>query len=238
MNNVAIIPARGNSVRIPNKNIRNFCGKPMIAYSIELALKSNLFERVIVSTDNQEIAKLSMSYGAEVPFIRPDELADDYTGTSDVIAHAVTELEKQGDILDLVCCIYATAPFLELDYLNEGLNQLKASSSKRCSFSVGKFNYPVQRAFTIDAEKNLLPLEINSLAARSQDLEEVYHDAAQFYWASAKDYQDGSANFFSSDAIPIILPKYLVQDIDDEDDWKRAELMYIALHCDNETTDC
>jgi len=229
MKNVAIIPARGGSVRIPRKNIRLFCGKPIIAYSIELAIKSELFDRVIVTTDDKEIASVAKQYGAETPFERPVNLADAYTGTNDVISHAVKELKQLGNEFDYVCCIYATAPLIDISYLKEGLNRLNKTDNKRYSFAVTKFDYPVQRSFTIDENESITMLQPETLNTRSQDLPVVYHDAGQFYWAKAEAYLNDEVNFFSPLSIPIVLPKYLVQDIDDEDDWQRAELMYQAI---------
>jgi len=234
MINVAIIPARGGSKRIHKKNIREFCGKPIIAYSIEAAINSGMFERVIVSTDNHDIADIAKKYGAEIPFMRPLSLADDHTGTNDVVVHAIEALEAEGQEVGYVCCIYATAPFLQKEFIQRGLAQLQSADNKKYAFSVCKFNYPVQRSFTIeDTEKNVTLLEPESIGARSQDLPEVFHDAGQFYWGAAEDFVsiiDGG--MFSRFSIPIVLPNYLVQDIDDEGDWRRAEYMYRALMAD------
>ncbi|NQZ22277.1 MAG: pseudaminic acid cytidylyltransferase [Colwellia sp.] len=238
MINVAVIPARGGSKRIHKKNIREFCGKPIIAYSIEAAINSGLFDRVIVSTDDRDIVDISKKYGAEVPFIRPLTLADDHTGTNDVVIHAIKALEAEGEKIAYVCCIYATAPFLQKEFIQRGLEQLQAAENKHYAFSVCKFNYPVQRSFTIESnERNITLLEPESIGARSQDLPEVFHDAGQFYWGLAQDFVnliDGG--MFSPFAIPIVLPNYLVQDIDDEGDWRRAEYMYKALMADIEGT--
>ncbi|OUR60371.1 pseudaminic acid cytidylyltransferase [Colwellia sp. 39_35_sub15_T18] len=234
MLNIAIIPARGGSKRVLKKNIRDFCGKPIIAYSIEAALASGLFDRVIVSTDDDEIASVAKEYGAEIPFMRPKELADDYTGTNDVVVHAIKALEQTGQSINYVCCIYATAPFLQPCYLKQSLKQLKVTTYKHYAFSVTKFNYPVQRSFTLEGvQNNISLLEPESIGARSQDLAEVFHDAGQFYWALAHDFVNiKGGGVFSDFSIPIVLPNYLVQDIDDEDDWRRAEYMYQALQHD------
>lgn len=238
MINVAIIPARGGSKRIPKKNIRNFCGKPIIAYSIEAALDSGVFERVIVSTDDNEIATIAKQFGAEVPFIRPASLSDDHTGTNDVIVHAIKSLQQQGVDIGFVCCIYATAPFLQSNFILNGLEQLKSDNSKRFSFSVCKFNYPVQRSFTIEPSSDVSSkgeiklISPQYIGERSQDLPKVFHDAGQFYWALAEDFINSDNGMFSKVSIPIALPSYLVQDIDDEDDWRRAEYMYKALMAD------
>jgi len=234
MINIAVIPARGGSKRIHKKNIRDFCGKPIIAYSIEAAVNSGVFDRVIVSTDDQDIADISKKYGAEIPFIRPQELADDYTGTSDVVVHAIKELAAKGENIGYVCCIYATAPFLQLEFIQRGLAQLKAAENKSYAFSVCKFNYPVQRSFTIETpERNVTLLAPELIDSRSQDLPEVFHDAGQFYWALAQDFINVKGKgVFSHFALPIVLPSYLVQDIDDEEDWRRAEYMYQAFVLD------
>ncbi|WP_160060468.1 pseudaminic acid cytidylyltransferase [Psychromonas sp. L1A2] len=235
MSNIAIIPARGGSKRISNKNIKLFCGKPIIAYSIEAALQSGVFDAVLVSTDSEAIANIAKQYGAEVPFIRPDYLADDHTGTTDVIEHAITEWQNLGNKINLACCIYATAPFLQKKYIVDAINRLKAHATKRSAFTVCKFNYPIQRSFTIESsDSNVTPVDASSLPKRSQDLPDVYHDAGQFYIAKADDFLNQSFNIFSETSIPIILPHYLVQDIDDQDDWRRAEYMYQAFIADNE----
>ncbi|WP_166371144.1 pseudaminic acid cytidylyltransferase [Psychromonas sp. SA13A] len=230
MKNIAIIPARGGSKRIPHKNIKLFCGKPIIAYSIEVALKSKLFDAVLVSTDDEEIATVAKKYGAEVPFMRPEHLADDYTGTTEVIKHAIEEYQGMRHIINFACCIYATAPFLQEQTILEATSQLVDHPSKRTAFTACKFNYPIQRSFTIDfPEQNVKPIDESSLTKRSQDLPSVYHDAGQLYIAKAEDFLNGTFNIFSDTSIPIILPHYLVQDIDDEDDWIRAEYMYQAF---------
>jgi N-acylneuraminate cytidylyltransferase len=233
MKNIAIIPARGGSKRIPNKNIKNFCGKPIIAYAIETALKSGVFEHVIVSTDDKQIADIARQYGAQVPFMRPSSLADDYTGTTDVIEHAIQAWQTMGHDVDLVCCIYPTAPFLQKEYIVKAIEALKTKTHKNSAFTVCKFNYPIQRSFTLESvDNNVTPIDESALPKRSQDLPTVYHDAGQFYIASANDFLNRSFNVFSSDSIPIILPHYLVQDIDEPDDWIRAEYMYQAFMLD------
>ena len=218
---VAVIPARGGSKRVPRKNIKEFYGKPLIAYSIGVALESKLFDRVIVSTDDSEIAEVSRRYGAEVQ-IRPKELADDYTGTAEVIDYVLDNLDKEYDYL---CTIYATAPLLQSKYLIEGLEKLKNSTAIN-AFSATSMPFPIQRTFKIDNGrcKMFTPQYYNS---RSQDLEEAYQDAGQFYWS--KIGQKSNEIFFGKDSIPIILPRYLVQDIDTLEDWERAEIMYRVL---------
>ena len=224
---LAVIPARGGSKRIPRKNIRPFCGKPMIAWSIEAAMKSNVFDRIIVSTDDDEIASVAISYGAEVPFRRPEALSDDHTGTIPVIAHATKWQTENDSAPDQVCCIYATAPFLTAQVLSEGLDILIRQNCEYV-FPVTSFGFPIQRAVRITEAGRSEMLYPDQFSKRSQDLEEVYHDAGQFYWGLSSAWTQQAA-IFSADAVPMILPRYRVQDIDTLDDWRRAELMFEAL---------
>jgi len=219
--NIAIIPARGGSKRIPKKNIKEFCGKPLITYSIETALNSKLFEKIIVSTDSKEIADIALKCGADVQ-MRPSELSDDFTGTWDVIEYVLDTLE---DRYEYVCTIYATAPFLQQEYLKEGFEKLKNSDACR-SFSVTSMSFPIQRTFKITNERCEMfwPENYNK---RSQDLEEAYQDAGQFYWEKIGCKSENI--FFGKDSIPIVLPRHLVQDIDTMEDFIRAELMYKAI---------
>ena len=223
---VAIIPARGGSKRIPRKNIKDFFGKPLIAYSIEVALKSKLFDKVIVSTDDEEIAKIAVEYGAIVPFIRPKELSDDFTGTGAVVNHALEYLKKQGEVHDFVCTIYATAPFLDEKYLIEGFEKLKNSNAKN-AFSCTSMPFPIQRTFKITQNERCEMFWSENFTKRSQDLEEAFQDAGQFYWTNLNIKSDEI--IFGKDSIPIVLPRHLVQDIDTLEDWIRAEFMYEAL---------
>ena len=224
---VAIIPARGGSKRIPRKNIKLFHGKPLIAYSITAALKSNLFEKVIVSTDDEEISKIAREYGAMVPFIRPVELSDDFTGTGAVISHALEYLKEQGENYDFVCTIYATAPFLDEKYLIEGFNKLKNSNAKN-AFSCTSMPFPIQRTFKITSDERCEMFWPENFMKRSQDLEESFQDAGQFYWTNLN--IDSTEIIFGKDSIPIRLPKFLVQDIDTLEDWVRAEFMYESIN--------
>ena len=224
---VAIIPARGGSKRIPRKNIKNFLGKPIIAYSIEAALESKLFEDVIVSTDNEEIAEVAKKYGALVPFIRPKRLADDFTGTADVVAHSISWLKENGRIYDYVCTIYATAPLLQPEYLIEAFNKLHNSDAIN-AFSITSMPFPIQRTFKINYDNRCEMFWPENFTKRSQDFEEAYQDAGQFYWTKTRSEQ--KRNMFDIDSIPIIIPRYLVQDIDTLEDWTRAELMYQVLN--------
>jgi pseudaminic acid cytidylyltransferase len=220
---VAIIPARGGSKRIPKKNIRDFHGKPLIAYSIETALESNLFDRVVVSTDSEEIAKVAKRYGAEVQ-IRPPELADDYTGTDEVIEYVLKNLDEE---FAFVCTIYATAPLLQSKYLIEGFEKLKNSRAVN-AFSATSMPFPIQRTFKIENGRCQMFFP-EHYYSRSQDLEEAYQDAGQFYWKKLGIKSDEI--MFGRDSIPIILPRHLVQDIDTLEDWKMAEIMYeVASH--------
>lgn len=224
---IAVIPARGGSKRIPRKNIRDFCGKPIIAYSIEQALKSNLFDHVIVSTDDEETASVAREYGAETPFIRPDNISDDFTGTNAVVKHAINWYQKHNQAVSFACCIYATAPFLQANFLREGHDKL-INSNKSFAFSVTSFPFPIQRAIRINNQGQIDAFYSEYINSRSQDLEAAYHDAGQFYWGKAEAFLQNVLTF-SSSSLPIILPRYLVQDIDTQEDWVRAEVMFKSL---------
>lgn len=224
-NSVAIIPARGGSKRIPKKNIKLFHGKPLIAYSIETALKSNLFDEVIVSTDDEEIAKIARDFGAKTPFIRPKELSDDFTGTGAVVSHTLNFLKENGKKIDFVCTIYATAPFLQEKYLIEGFEKLSNSSAKN-AFSCTSMPFPIWRTFKITNERCEMFFPEN-FSKRSQDLQEAFQDAGQFYWTNLN--IKSNEIMFGKDSIPIIIPRYLVQDIDTLEDFVRAEFMYEAI---------
>ena len=225
--NVAVIPARGGSKRIPRKNIRKFNGKPIIAYSIEKALLSNLFDKVIVSTDDDEIKDIALQFGAEVPFKRPDRLSDDYTGTTAVVAHAVKWLENQGKTLNAVCCIYSTAPLLDLKYLKTSYNIFNTGNWDYV-FSAAEYIYPVERSFKVLDNGSLKMLLPENLNKRSQDLTTTYHDAGQFYWGTFEAWVENRPVFSERSTI-IKLPSYRTADIDTKEDWKRAELMYEVL---------
>jgi len=181
---IAVIPARGGSKRIPRKNIKPFCGKPMIAYSIEAALASGCFDQVIVSTDSEEIAEISVAHGAVVPFMRPEDLSDDHTGTTPVIAHAIEWLNNTGTPPDYVCCIYATAPFVRPTDIELGLRKLEEAGCD-FAFSVTSFAFPIQRAVRITEENRVEMFTPHTFHTRSQDLAEAFHDAGQFYWGTA-----------------------------------------------------
>lgn len=229
MSCVAIIPARGGSKRIPRKNLKPFDGVPMIVRSIRTALDCGLFDQVVVSTDDQEIADVARAHGAQVPFVRPVELADDFTGTAAVIVHALSQLP----IFDYVCCIYATAPLLQARYLRQGHELLVQHPDKSFAFSVAGFGFPVQRALTLDEQGALTSLYPEFRNTRSQDLPEAYQDAGQFYWGRKEAWLRGDV-LFSPASLPVILPRHLVQDIDTLEDWKRAEYLYAALKAGGE----
>ncbi len=223
---IAIIPARGGSKRIPRKNIKDFFGKPLIAYSIEAALESKLFDKIIVSTDDAEIAEIAKKYGADIPFMRPKELSDDFTGTDDVTNHALEWFREKGETFEFVCTIYATAPLLQSKYLIEGYKALKDSTAIN-AFSATSMPSPIQRTFKVNDDGRCEMFTPEHYMARSQDLEEAYQDAGQFYWT--KTDQASDEIMFGKDSIPIILPRHLVQDIDTMEDWQRAEIMYSVL---------
>lgn len=224
---VAIIPARGGSKRIPRKNIKPFCGKPMIAWSIEAAQRTGCFDQIIVSTDDEEIREVALQYGASVPFLRPVNLSDDYTGTIPVIQHAIEWLSAQGYQVELVCCIYATAPFVKENDLLEGLSLMSAPTVDY-AFSVTSFPFPIQRAIRVRDSQNIEMFYPEHLNTRSQDLEEAFHDAGQFYWGRASAWQKGKP-IFGEHSLPVILPRHRVQDVDTTEDWERAEWLFKAM---------
>jgi N-acylneuraminate cytidylyltransferase len=222
-----VIPARGGSKRIPRKNIKNFCGKSMIGYSIKVALDSQCFDQVIVSTDDAEIAKVAIFFGASVPFMRPNELSDDYIGTIPVVKHAIEWFDNQGHPPSEVCCLYATAPFVKKEAIIKAYRQMQSEKADYC-FTVTSFSFPIQRAIKITSDDRIEMFYPEYTEARSQDLEESYHDAGQFYWGKSEAFKQQKL-LFSENATPYILPRHLVQDIDTPEDWKRAELMYQVL---------
>lgn len=224
---ICIIPARGGSKRIPKKNIRLFCGKPIIQWSIEAALESKCFDKIIVSTDSEEIANISKRIGAEVPFIRPKSLSDDYTATAPVINHALEFINQKHGNVEYVCCIYATAPFVEPAYIKDGLKKI-IDTNANFSFSVTSFPFPIQRAIKLTQDNKSQMFFPENLNKRSQDLEDSFHDAGQFYWGKSSAWLEGK-RMFDDNSIPIIIPRYKVQDIDSEEDWQRAELMFKAI---------
>lgn len=224
---VAIIPARGGSKRIPKKNIKSFFGKPMITWAIDAAIKSECFDRIVVSTDDVEVADVAKGCGAEVPFMRPSELSDDHAGTIPVITHAIERLNIQAAPVEFACCIYATAPFLKPEDLRQGLDVLQHSGSEY-AFSVTSYPSPIQRALRITADQRVEMFQPENFNLRSQDLEDAWHDAGQFYWGHAAAWLAGKP-LFSRNASPVKLPRHRVQDIDTLDDWRQAEILAAVL---------
>ena len=224
---LAVIPARGGSKRIPHKNIKDFCGRPIIGYSIETAVRSGLFDKVIVTTDDPEIAGVAKQFGAEIPFMRPKELSDDFTGTVPVIAHAINEMKALGNDVTEVCCIYATAPFVLADDLKKGF-QLLTEYNADYAFSCTSFPFPIQRAVKLSKENAVSMFSPEFEQVRSQDLEEAYHDAGQFYWGTADAFCQ-SKPIFNGNSRAVILPRSRVQDIDTIEDWDRAEWLFKAM---------
>ncbi|MBN2646273.1 MAG: pseudaminic acid cytidylyltransferase [Thiotrichales bacterium] len=224
---VCVIPARGGSKRIPRKNIKPFCGQPMIAYSIQAALNSACFDAVIVSTDDAEIAEVALQFGAQVPFMRPAELANDYAGTLPVIKHAVDWLAQNNQAADEVCCLYATAPFVQPEMLQKAWQQKQQTNAHYC-FSVTAYASPIQRALSIRNDGRVEMFFPDQFNQRSQDLQPAYHDAGQFYWGDAQAWQQ-QLPLFSAQASAFVLPRHRVQDIDTPEDWLSAELMFQLL---------
>jgi pseudaminic acid cytidylyltransferase len=223
---IAVIPARGGSKRIPRKNIKLFAGKPMIAYAIEAARASGLFDHVIVSTDDDEIMAVSTEYGAETPFRRPIELADDFTPTVPVVAHAIEASRAIGFAVDTACCIYPGVPFIEAADLVDGLALLETGDAPY-AFPVTSFASPIQRALRRAANGRIAPFDPSHVNTRTQDLEPAFHDAGQFYWGRADAWLSGMN--IHANGVSIILPEWRVVDIDTPDDWARAEAMHRAF---------
>lgn len=226
MQNIALIPARGGSKRVPKKNIRNFLGKPIIAYTIEAAKESGCFDRIIVSTDCPEIKEVALSLGVEVPFQRPDDIADDFSTAIDVIKHTITWLKEEKVEFDLICCLYATAPFMRSSDIILGHEKLTNSPNADYAVTVTSFPFPIQRGVMIKNDRMEM-FQPEHFLTRSQDLEESYHDAAQIYWGRPDAFLN-DIPVLSKQAIPIVLPRHLVQDIDTEEDWVRAEMLFKA----------
>ncbi|ETO94522.1 pseudaminic acid cytidylyltransferase [Legionella oakridgensis] len=220
---IALIPARGGSKRIPKKNIKNFCGEPIISYSINAAINSGLFDRIIVSTDDHEIAAISEQYGAEVPFMRPYAISHDHATTMVVIQHAIQWLNNNGNKVDTICCLYATAPFTRSEDLYQASQLLNENA--KFVFSATEFSYSIFRAFRITEQNRVQMFWPENLNKRSQDLEKAYHDAGMFYVGKAESFLSES-QIFAEHSIPFVLPHYRVQDIDTLDDWYRAEKYY------------
>lgn len=225
--NIAVIPARGGSKRIPGKNIKNFCGRPMIAWAIETAKSSSLFAHIIVSTDDEEIARIAIERGAEVPFMRPPDLADDFTATVPVIAHAAKACIGYGWEVDYVCCIYPCAPLLQVSDLIAAHELLK-DRDVDFVYPITEYAHPIQRALRrLDNGKVEFITPRNALA-RTQDLEKTYHDAGQFYWGKTSAWLEHK--MMHTDGLGMPIPHWKVVDIDTTDDWKRAEILFKTLH--------
>ena len=224
---IAIIPARGGSKRIPRKNIKDFHGKPMIAYSIEAALTSGCFDKVIVSTDDAEIAEVARAYGADTPFLRPVNISDDYATTMDVMEHAIQWCLKEGWELEAVCCLYATAPFVRASDLQKGHDLLNTSDAEYV-FSATSFPFPIQRAIKLDNSGSVSMFSPENELVRSQDLEEAYHDAGQFYWGRSAAFLN-KLSVFSPHSKVVLLPRSRVQDIDTSEDWVSAEHLFSIM---------
>jgi pseudaminic acid cytidylyltransferase len=227
--NVAIIPARGGSKRIPKKNIVTIGGKPMIYWPIKAALDSKLFDHIIVSTDDDEISQAALNCGAEVPFTRPKELSDDFTGIKEVTKHALNWLDDKGIKVNYCCCILATAVFTIKEDLIFSLEQLK-DHNKDIAFSVTEHLSPLQRSFKINKEGVIELFWPEAIKERSQDLEKTFHDAGQFYWGTREAFTISDAEIISEHSLPIIIPNYRVQDIDTDDDLMLAKSKFNLLN--------
>lgn len=221
---VAVIPARGGSKRIPRKNVREFCGKPMIRWSIEAALASGCFSHVVVSTDDDEVATEAERAGAEVPFRRPPALSDDHTATLPVIAHALDWLADQGIAPEYACCIYATAPFIEPRDLLAARERLKTTRANYV-FTATHYDFPPARALQQDPDGHAVPVFPEYIGHRSQDLPEMFHDAGQFYWGTVAAFRRQEP-IFGSGSFAYLLPRTRVQDIDTREDWEHAEILF------------
>ena len=223
----AVIPARSGSKRIPGKNLRAFAGKPMICHSITAALESGVFDAVYVSTDSEDIARVARECGAQTPFVRPPELADDHTHLAPVLLHALDRIEAGGARVELLCLIYATAPLLEPAALRQGLEVMRAQEADAV-FSVASYPAPVQRALTLDPEGRLRMLWPEHELTRSQDLPQAYHDAGQFHWLRPGAFRR-EGRMYMEKSFPVIIARHRTQDIDTPEDWARAETLYAML---------
>lgn len=223
MNNLAIITARGGSKRIPRKNIKVFCGKPIIAYSIQAALDSGLFEEVMVSTDSEEIVEIARQYGAQIPFMRSDATSNDHADTIDVLKEVIDEYSKMGRIFDSFCCIYPTAPFVTVKKLKDSYSLLSEPDVNNVVPMV-PFSFPPQRGMVRDG-KYIKPAYPEYTNKRSQDLEEILHDCGQFYWCKTEAFLS-NPDILANHTVPFIVPETEVQDIDNKSDWELAEIKY------------
>lgn len=222
--NIAIITARGGSKRIPKKNIKDFCGKPIIAYSIEAALESQLFDEVMVSTDSDEIAEIAKRYGAKVPFMRSEKTSNDYAGTADVLLEVLAQYKEMGQTFKYMCCIYPTAPFITAEKLISAMSIMEQKNAIEV-MPVVPFSYPPQRCFVIDSDMTMKYKYEEYILSRSQDLEKQYHDTGQFYIYDTKKFVELNGKIYSGIS-PVIVSELEVQDIDNLTDWKIAEMKY------------
>jgi N-acylneuraminate cytidylyltransferase len=225
---IAVITARGGSKRIPRKNLKEFLGRPLIGYSVQAAVDAGIFDRIIVSTEDSEIASVARDLGAETPFMRPNDLADDFTGTHAVMTHAVRSLMDTGCEVGEACCIYATAPFIRPEDILAGLAILQGGDWHSV-FAATTFPAPIFRSFRQEESGGLAMIFPQHFQTRSQDLPETYHDAGQFYWARAESWLRPSEGF-SRQATIVKLPRWRVQDIDTPEDWEHAELLWRFMH--------
>ena len=232
MSNIAIIPARGGSKRIPKKNIKSFLGKPIIAYSIETALASNLFDEVVVSTDDKDIAQIAKNYGAIVPFLRSRKNADDYAILVDVLSEVLLRYKAEGRFFKYVCCILPTAPFVSEQILQKGFKTL-INNNFDSVFPVLEFSHPIQRALQIKDDKVSMVCSEHE-TVRSQDFEKRFHDSGQFYWSKVSSLENDK-KLFTKKSGAIVISELEAQDIDTETDWKLAEIKYKLLH-ENDTS--
>lgn len=227
--NIAIIPARGGSRRIPKKNIKSFCGKPMIAWAIGAAKKSNMFDHIVVTTDDEEIRQIACQYGAETPFSRPDNLSDDLTPTVPVIAHAVQKCLNMDWPLQYVCCIYPGVPFLEGSDLARAY-EMMVGTKANFVYPVTEYPHPTQRAMRQLSTGQMEFLDPSGEMIRTQDLAPTFHDAGQFYWGAVDAWLGHKK--MHSDGLGMVIPNWRVVDIDNLNDWKRAELLSAVLKRD------
>lgn len=227
-NNLCVIPARGGSKRIPRKNIREFCGKPMIAWSIAAAKNSGIFEHIIVSTDDAEIAEVAMAEGASVPFLRPAEIADDYTGLTSVIRHAIAWWRERGEDFDTVTCVYATAPFIQSKDLIESNAILRRQPDADFVLAVTSFASPVQRAIALSSAGWLEFLWPEFAQSRSQEIREAYHDAGHFFMGRPDAFMR-HPTALSGKTLPYLIQRFLSQDIDTPEDWEHAAELFVYL---------
>ena len=221
-----MIPARGGSKRIPRKNIRPFCGKPMIAYSIEAAQDSGCFDHIVVSTDDDEIADIARTHGAQTPFRRPAELAGDHVSTGPVICHAITACCELGWEADHVCCVYPAVPFLRGADIAAAFDKLAACPGEGFVFPVAAFPSPIQRALRLNEEGRVTPFDSRCIHSRTQDLTPAYFDAGQFYWGRTGAWLTSIP--VHQNALTIVLPPWRAVDIDTLEDWHHAELLFRA----------